>query len=299
MQNLLRHKYFYLLLLTLVIFLVFLISFENKKKEERKAKLQVLAVEKKKEELRQTLSLLPLKAQAVYVFDSTERKTIYAKNEKEVLPIASLAKIMTGILVMKDTEKTEVEILAEDLKEFGNHGLNIGEIFKKEDLLVFTLLLSSNDSAKALGRDADFVERMNSYAKENNFHNTSFLNPTGLDVRDESSAQSTAQEITELALRALRLYPDIFKQTALKEVYITSLSGVVHDADNTNIILDKIPNPIFSKTGFTKKAGGNLIVIFKDSRGHEISVVVLGSTREDRFTDVEKIVNVVYNTSYE
>ena len=82
----------------------------------------------------------------------------------------------------------------------------------------------------------------------------------------------------------------------MPEINLKSESGFEHNFKNTNILIGKIPNLLFSKTGFTEIAGGNLVVIFKDKGGREIAVTLLGSTFDGRFADMEKIVNILYNS---
>ena len=79
---------------------------------------------------------------------------------------------------------------------------------------------------------------------------------------------------------------------------LKSESGFYHTIKNTDYILDNIPDILFSKTGFTPLAGGNLVIIYKNEYGHEMAITVLGSTMDGRFTDVEKIVSTLYNINY-
>ncbi|MEK7104417.1 MAG: hypothetical protein AAB868_00065, partial [Patescibacteria group bacterium] len=59
-----------------------------------------------------------------------------------------------------------------------------------------------------------------------------------------------------------------------------------------------IPNILFSKTGLTPLAGGNLTVIYKNKYGHNIAITILGSTSEGRFSDIERIVNMLNDLNY-
>ncbi len=74
---------------------------------------------------------------------------------------------------------------------------------------------------------------------------------------------------------------------------IYNTDGEYHDAINTNDIVSRIPNLIGSKTGYTDLAGGNLTVAFDAGFDRPIIITVLGSSREERFTDVLKLVNAV------
>jgi D-alanyl-D-alanine carboxypeptidase len=72
-----------------------------------------------------------------------------------------------------------------------------------------------------------------------------------------------------------------------------------YEVVNTNLSINNIPNILFSKTGYTELAGGNLTIIFRNQNEHLVAVTVLSSTQNDRFSDVEKIVNIMYNYPYE
>ena len=72
-----------------------------------------------------------------------------------------------------------------------------------------------------------------------------------------------------------------------------SSSGDFHDYENTNEVIYAIPNLLGSKTGFTDLAGGNLTIAFDAGLNRPIIVTVLGSTREERFSDVVGLVNAV------
>jgi D-alanyl-D-alanine carboxypeptidase len=72
---------------------------------------------------------------------------------------------------------------------------------------------------------------------------------------------------------------------------VTSSDGVVHTFANTDLDVTHIPDPLLSKTGYTDLAGGNLVVVYDAGINHPIAVVVLGSTENGRFTDVQQLVN--------
>ena len=90
---------------------------------------------------------------------------------------------------------------------------------------------------------------------------------------EEVSPEISGSEIDELTEKEKQLNSDIF----------------AHLTKNTNIIVDKLPGVLASKTGFTDLAGGNLIMAFDIGLGHRIIISVLGSTKEARFEDLEKL----------
>jgi len=257
-----------------------------KKQEEQKLKIENM------------FASAQLQAKAFSIYDITDQKEIYGKNQYERLPIASLAKVMT-VLVAFDNylPEDEIEIYADALNETGDNGLLLNEKWKVEDLAKFSLILSSNDGAKALTQNDElFLEKMNKKAEEIGMNNTVFFNATGLDLNEKTSgAYASAKDVNIMNMKALENYPKIFLDTTFLEMKIKSISGIEHNIKNTNIITDKIPNLFLSKTGFTQLAGGNLSIIFRNKEDHEIAITLLGSTMDGRFSDMEKLVEISYS----
>jgi len=262
---------------------------ELKKKETAKESLFIL---------KNKLDNLELEAKAVSVYDITLDTKLYAKNDSIVLPIASLVKIMTVLVTLNTYDEDKQFTISDNaLKQYGDNSLYVNEQWKLKDLIKFTLFLSSNDGAYTLGEDIpNFIEKMNEKAKRIGLTNTIFINQTGLDIDIEhAGAYGTAEEMNKLAVFAFNAYPEVFMSTAMKDKDFASLSGFLHKVQNTNTVIDKLPNILLSKTGNTNLAGGNLVIIFKNDEGHKIAVTILGSSIEGRFTDMEKIVSVLYN----
>jgi len=251
--------------------------------------------------LQQQLNELPLEARAISVFDKTIEKKVYGKNDTEILPLASLGKIMTVITALQPTYKKDfISISPFALMQEGEDTLIVDELWRTEDLAKFTLISSSNAGAYALAEnEQDFIQRMNTKAKRIGMQHTFFYNVTGLDIdKNTPGSYGTAEDINKLSLYAFLAHPDIFGDTARTQATFVTSTGITHHVENTNIGLNSTPNIIFSKTGFTKLAGGNLTILFIDIRGHTIAVTVLGSSISGRFFDMEKIVNLLYNFPY-
>ncbi|MFA6523998.1 MAG: serine hydrolase [Candidatus Paceibacterota bacterium] len=248
--------------------------------------------------IKNALTNVQVYAKAVSVYDIDSNIEIYGKNQNEKLPLASLIKTMT-VLVALDDYRTNPTITIEPdaLKQFGDFGFLLYEKWDVKNLAKFTLVASANDGAYALvGDSKNFLERMNSKARRIGMENFSFLNFTGLDFDEQrAGAYASAKDANIMAIYALKAHPDVFSATVLPEISLKSQVGFVHNIKNTNIILNKIPNILFSKTGFTTLVGGNLTIIFKNKDGYRIAITVLGSTQDGRFSDMEKLVNVLYN----
>lgn len=281
---------FILILVAVEAFLFFSGNFELNKKQkleqERLAKIQ------------KTFSEAPLLAKSFSVYDATDKKEIYSKNGNDVLPIASLSKTMTSIIALEKYHTNDILVVTKKSSQQNqNNALALNEKWKVGDLVKFTMISSSNTGALVLAQnDKYFVERMNEKAKIIGMKNTLFSNVTGLDI-DSSNPGSTGTAIDAniMAIYAIKNYPNIFNSTTFPNLNFKNSLGNVRNVKNTNIIIDKIPNLIFSKTGNTTLAGGNLSIIFKNVSGHEIAITLLGSTEEGRFSDMEKLVEIAYN----
>lgn len=290
---------FLFFLLVFFILLAILFSAGNFKFEEI-IRLENARVEK----IAWELARLELGAKAVSVYDFSQNKKIWGLSDNVDLPIASLAKIMTVTIALNNLGSDRiVTITQEALRQSGNFGFFVGESWRALDLAKITLAVSANDGAQALASATnlkDFGREAWKKGKRIGMEDGFFLSTTGLDELEDgvpiyASAYATARDLNTLAYYALRAYPKVAEATTKQEISLVSESGFTHNYQNTNPIVGKIPNLLFSKTGFTDLAGGNLTIILKDKKGDLIAVTLLGSTYEGRFTDMEKIVEVLYN----
>lgn len=290
-------KYENSLLAVLFLFVIFAGFFLWGNWEEEKANFENQKLEEiQSNTLVEEMNQLGLRAKAVSIYDVGRNEKLYGKNDAEILPMASLAKTMAVIIALTDKAKEDtISISKSSLQEEGDNSLYLDEKWQVADLSKFSLILSSNDGINALlEHNPNFLQKMNERAKKIGLMNTVFYNASGLDLDSESAgAYTTAEEANLLAMYAMRAHPDIFNSTILPDPTFRSISGLEHKTSNTNIILSKIPNLIFSKTGNTDLAGGNLTVIFINQNQRIIAITILGSTTLGRFADMEKIVTVM------
>ena len=284
-----KQNRFLLLLLAFFALLAILFSAGNFKFKE------IIRLEgARMEKIARELTDLELETRAMQVYDLSENKKLFGVNDDVAMPIASLVKSMTVTLALNTLgEEKIVYISSSAVKQLGDYGLKVGETWRAGELAKFTLLASANDGAYALAESAglDVLNKMNEKARKIGMENTFFLNVTGLDQIENdipiaAGGFASASDLNALAHYALRAYPEIFRATTLPEI---------NGFKNTNPIVGEIPNLLFSKTGFTDLAGGNLSIIFRNGRSNLIAITLLGSTYEGRFADMEKIVNVLYN----
>jgi len=269
---------------------IFYVTYNNKLNNDYKKNEERIIT------LNNVLENTPILAKAYSIYDINLGQKLYGKNDEVPLPLASLAKTMSVSVALNEHRQNDEIIISKNaLAQDGDFGLFENERWKAEDLAKLTLICSANDGAYAmLEGDKDYLRKMNDLAKRLGLSNASFFNSTGLDISEhKAGAYASAEEANMMAVYALKAYPNIFSVTALPEIVMKSDSGFFHKVENTDTVLTSIPNVIFSKTGYTVLAGGNLTVIFKDISGHNIAITVLGSTFAGRFTDMEKLVNVL------
>ncbi len=238
-----------------------------------------------------------LSGQAAIVLDLSNGRTLYSQNADVPLPLASLTKLLTlyeaGRVL---TPQSLVTISSTSLAQDGNYGLAFGETFAYQDLARFALVASSNDAAQAIAEAAASVrgqtvpQFMASAVASAGLSHTRAVSSTGLDI-DLTTASNfgSARDMAKLAGEFLEAAPDVSEATTHTAVTAYSTTGVPHSLPNTNQDVTAMPGILLSKTGFTDIAGGNLVVVFDAGIHHPIAVVVLGSTHEARFTDVEKL----------
>ena len=249
-----------------------------------------------------------IEAKSAYVYDARTKEVIFAKNENQRLPLASLTKVMAALVAEElSPSYSTVTVTQEALVTEGDSGLRPGERWSLRDLLDFSLVSSSNDGIRAIALTLgamsktdlteeqiidDFVREMNKKAQELDLRNTYFWNETGLDESDvKGGAYGTARDMALLLEFILARQPELMEATRDSQSMVLSLDNLEHLARNTNQLAPEIPGLLASKTGFTSTAGGNLVFAFDPELGRPIIISVLGSSAAGRFTDARILVD--------
>ena len=220
------------------------------------------------------------------------KKVLFKKNETRILPIASLSKLMTAIVILKNYDlQQRVTITDADVSQEGEQGnLKVGQVLSVENLLYIALIESSNDAVFAissvLGQDK-FVALMNEEVSNMGLLNTHFADSSGLD----SGSYSTAKDLVTLIEYLLNKYPLVWQIIGLKEYDLYLDNGQLHHKlINTNKLLGEIPEVVGGKTGFTNYAKGTFFIVEKSPvKGNYLIHVILGSA--DRLEEMKKIIN--------
>jgi D-alanyl-D-alanine carboxypeptidase/D-alanyl-D-alanine carboxypeptidase (penicillin-binding protein 5/6) len=220
-------------------------------------------------------------ARAYVAVDAATGRVLAARRAEAQLPIASLTKIMTGLLVIERGRLHErisvpyAATLVEPSKEY----LVPGRRYKRLTLLWSALLASANDSATALAWDAGggslhrFYDLMNERARRLGMTATTYASASGLEDRRNVS---TALDQARLARAALR--NPLFARIVGSERHWTRWAAptVAKEWVNHNRMLSTYPGTYGVKTGWTTRAGGCLAVAVRRG-GRDVVAVVLGS----------------------
>lgn len=231
-------------------------------------------------------------ANSVLLAEEDSMTTIFSYNADKSLPMASLTKLMTALLIIESHSLDELVKITKisEHTEGSSMELKEGEVFTVEDLLKGLLIKSGNDSAIALARYHSgsvykFVNEMNSRAKELHLSSTSFANPHGLD---NVNHYSSSKDLVRLA-KVLMRHEEIRNIVKISKVSVFSKSGNEHVLINTNSLLNGI-FPVYGiKTGTTENAKQCLLLFIKHNNKNYY-LVILGS--EDRYQDAR---NILYN----
>ena len=220
-----------------------------------------------------------------------KEQVLFAKNQDEALPIASLTKLMTALVSLESYDfEEQVLVSAHAIAQEGDQGMLLeGQKLSVQEMLYPLLLQSSNDAAVALAEhmgQENFLKRMNHRAQTLQLAQTSFMNPNGLDPEDVETQPnlSSARDLAELAVFVKRQHPQIFKILVLPKFgpYINTNEFVRSNGWETKVL--------GGKTGQTDLAQGCLILILQspENKGYTVNVI-LGAG--DRFGEMRKLVD--------
>ena len=248
-----------------------------------------------------------LVGKAAYVLDSAQDEPLYTENGNTQLPLASITKVPVLLLAGEHLRPDDtITFSANALSPEGDWGFELGEAWQADELMAYTLMTSSNDGAAALAEaierrtGTDIITLMNNLAQDLGLSQTYFINETGLDSSTAlSGAYGSARDVATLFIYAYNTNPDLFTASTRPEHTFTNLVGKEYEATNTNKVVGELPGLVLGKTGFTDLAGGNLGVVIESEPGHQIAIVVLGSTIDERFNDVLTLTRASLRTPHE
>ncbi|MEO8424292.1 MAG: D-alanyl-D-alanine carboxypeptidase family protein [Actinomycetota bacterium] len=237
-----------------------------------------------------------LSAPSAILADLDTGQVLFAKDPDTQRPIASLTKIMTGLLVLEDSDPADIVTVApdavipeDDRPGVSALGLEDGERISVEHLLFALLLQSANDAAVALadhvsGSETRFVRDMNARAAALGMRRTRFRSPNGLDDR----GYSTARDLMTLTRTAMAI-PMFGDTVAARFHTIPAPDGDPRRIQNRDALLWLYEGATGVKTGYTSRAG-YCVVATAERDGRRLIAVVLGAPG-DAFSDAAALMD--------
>lgn len=230
-----------------------------------------------------------VKAKSAILMDMNTGTVLYAKNEHEALPPASVTKIMTLLLIMEKIDGGNLSLddtvtVSENAASMGGSQvyLEAGETMRVEEMLKCIVISSANDAALAMaehvgGSEAAFVALMNERAASLGMKNTHFENVTGLD--DDTTSHLTSAYDIALMSRELMRHEKIFDYTSL---WTDSIRNGAFGLTNTNRLIRFYKGATGLKTGSTASAGFCISATAERDGLHLIAVIMGSDSRDTR-----------------
>lgn len=241
--------------------------------------------------LRASHDALDLNSSVALVVDQDTSEVLFSKNDTAVLPIASLTKLMTG-LVIADANLSldeQITITEDDAQVYRNSRLAVGTTLSRGELMHLALMSSENRAANALGRTfpggpEQFVRLMNAKARELGMRDTRYVEPTGLSSQNQSSARDLATLVSVAYERP------ILRSLSTSPSHQLDLGHRTLQYNNSNRL---IRNPEWEiglqKTGYISEAGRCLVMQAKVA-GRKLIMVFLDSAGKlSRAQDAERV----------
>lgn len=239
---------------------------------------------------------------SAYLVDAATGTALYAKNENERLPIASMVKIMTALLVLEAADRGEISLdeevyVSENAASMGGSQifLDAGSKHKASDLLKSVIVASANDSCVALaervsGSVEGFVNDMNARAAELGMSNTNFVNCTGLPAAE---GFSTAKDVSVMFREVIK-HPTYFEYAGVWTEDYVHPSGRTTNMTNTNKLVRFYNGCDGGKTGFTSEAKFCLSATAQRDGMRTVAVVIGADSSKGRFNAVSEMFNYAF-----
>jgi len=236
---------------------------------------------------------LALYSSSALVIDQSTGHTVIEKQPDVVVPIASISKLMTAMVVLDAKLNLQEVISIGDEDVDGLKGtrsrLPVGTTMTRETAMLLALMSSENRAANALGRHYPgglpaFVQAMNRKAQSLGMYNSRFEEPTGLS----SNNVSTAHDLARMVAAAAR-YPEIRAFSTTAEAKL-ELNGRIRDFGNTNALVRSDNWEIgVSKTGYISEAGRCLVMQARVADKPVVIVLLDSAGKMTRVGDANRI----------
>jgi len=240
-------------------------------------------------------------AKGVLLMDVNTGTVLYEQNSHESLPIASVTKVMTMLLIMEAIDSGKIgwndTVTASETaaaKGGSQIYLKAGETMSVADMVKSIAVSSANDCACAMaehiaGSETAFVEMMNAKAKALGMNDTKFVNCTGLDdAQDAAEHKSSACDVALMSRELLKNHPDITNYTT---IWMDTVRNGEFGLSNTNKLVRFYNGATGLKTGFTRAAGYCLSASAKRDDLELVAVVLGCETSQERFAACKSLLD--------
>jgi serine-type D-Ala-D-Ala endopeptidase (penicillin-binding protein 7) len=236
-----------------------------------------------------------LRSSVALVQDAESGETLFDKNSETVLPIASITKLMTAVVVLEHNLDLheQVVITKEDLTSTRSSRirgrLRPGSALTRDELLLLSLMASDNRAAAALARTFPggteaFVAAMNDEAERLGLQDTRFAEPTGLS----SDNVSTAQDLARL-VKVAHGYPLIREYSTRPSAHVRARGGTVGFSNTNSLVRSNKWDIELSKTGYISAAGRCLVMHMRVASRDLIVVLLDSYGKHSRIGDAQRI----------
>ena len=245
---------------------------------------------------------LTLTSHAALLMEKTTGQILYAQNEHEARPPASVTKIMTVLLTMEAIDSGRIaldDMVTVSAYAAGMGGSQVflaeGEQMSVDDLLKAVCVSSGNDAAVALAEHVAgvtelFVEQMNNRARELGMKDTHFVNCTGLTAEGHVTS---AHDIALMSRELLLHHPEVRRYTT---IWMDTLRNGTFGLSNTNKLIRFYDGATGLKTGFTQEAGYCISATAERDGMELIAVIMKGNTSDSRNADAKTLLNYGFST---
>jgi D-alanyl-D-alanine endopeptidase (penicillin-binding protein 7) len=238
---------------------------------------------------------LSLNANAVLVMDGSSGDVLYDKKADQALPMASITKVMTA-MVVADARLDMAEKITLEPSDFvgpkqASSNLRVGDTLNRAEMMLMALMKSENPAAKSLARTYPggynaFMRAMNAKAKSLGMTSAFFGDPTGLDPRNVASPRDLARMVS-----AAYDY-GVIRQFSTQQSYDFNLGSRVLRANNTNsLVRNGSWNIGLSKTGYINEAGRCVVMQAQVNQRPAVIVLMGGSSSQSRAGDATRILS--------
>lgn len=236
---------------------------------------------------------LELSSNVALVMDQGTSEVLFEKNAAVALPIASITKLMTGLIVVEAGQDLDelLTVTEEDVdrEKFSHSRLRVGSQLSRANMLHIALMSSENRAASALGRhypggSRAFIAAMNARARELGMTSSQFADATGLN----SGNVSSARDLAKLVIAAYQ-HP-LIRQYSTDSRYAVDPGGRMLEYRNSNGLIEKADWEIgLQKTGYISEAGRCLVMQVHVSGRPVVMIFLDSKSKQSRLADASRI----------